>query len=117
MSRNDDLTTAIVALGALGLGVAGFAALSRWEKKRTFLDALRAGLEEHDVGLVAADVGRSEDGGPAWFVTVSHPWTGILSYHVDFDHGTDLYAAQTLNDLVDRLVRAMPAITPARGTG
>jgi hypothetical protein len=112
MSReNDDLAAAILALGAIGLGIAGFAALSRWDQQRTFLEALKAGLADQGVGLVAAEVGRSTEGDPSWFVTVSHPVAGLLSYQADFDTGTDLHAAATLNDLIDRLRRAMPATT------
>ncbi|RME22432.1 MAG: hypothetical protein D6798_15790 [Deltaproteobacteria bacterium] len=117
MSNDDDLAAAIIALGAIGLGIAGFAALSRWEKKKSFHEALRAGLGEHGVGLVAAEVGRADDGGPTWFVTVNHPRAGLQSYQADFDPGTDLYAASTLNDLIDRLIRAMPSTRPAWGMG
>lgn len=113
--NDDELTTAAIALGAIGLGFAGFAALSKWEKKRRFHDALKTSLAEYGVDLVAAEVGRASNGGPTWFVTVNHPWEGVQSYQADFDPGTDLYAVVTLNDLIDRLVRVIPSPRPAWG--
>jgi hypothetical protein len=115
--NDDDLDAAIIALGAIGLGIAGFAALSRWEKKKSFHAALKAGLAEHEVSLVAAEVGRGANGGPTWFVTVNHPWAGLQSYQADFNRGTELYTATTLNELIGRLVQAMPATSPVWGTG
>ena len=115
MSRNDDLGAAIIALGAIGLGIAGFAALSKWEKKKRFRDALEAALAEHGVGLVAAEIGRSDLSGPAWFITINDPWTGLQSYHADYAPGTDLYSAATLDDLIERLLATMPDTDPAWG--
>jgi len=117
--NNDDLAAAILALGAIGIGIAGFAALSKWEQKKRFVEALTAALAEHGVGLVSAEVGRGSDDGPAWFVTVDHPWAGVglQSYNAVFANGTDLYAAATLDRLIERLLEAMPARRPAWGTG
>ncbi|NOY25814.1 MAG: hypothetical protein GXP62_08055 [Oligoflexia bacterium] len=108
MSSNNDLATAVSALGAIGLGLAGFAALSVWDQKKRFKGALEAALGEQGVGMVAAELGRSAGGGPAWFVTINHPWEGIQSYRADFDPGTDAYGAGTLNALIERLLQAMP---------
>jgi len=107
-SKNDDLKNAMIALGAIGLGLAGFAALSEWEKRKRFTDALEAGLGEAGVGLVTAEVGRSAAGGPSWHVTVNHPWEGLLSYHADFPIGEDPYSADSLDQLIRRLVYTMP---------
>ncbi|MEZ4322504.1 MAG: hypothetical protein R3F61_33865 [Myxococcota bacterium] len=107
-SKNEDLSNAMIALGAIGLGLAGFAALSEWEKRRQFREALEASLGQRGVGLVTAEVGRSASGGPSWHVTVNHPWNGLLSYHADFPSGADPYSADALDDLIGRLVYTMP---------
>ena len=112
MSENDDLTTAIFALGAIGLGIAGFKALSKWDAKAKFLDALEGALADHGLSLVAAEVGRGTEGQPAWFVTVNRPRVGLGSYQASFPRETDLYSAKTLNQLLDRLLAAMKPDVP-----
>ena len=108
MADNDDLAAAIIALGAIGLGVAGFAALSARDQKKRFKQALEAGLSDYGVGLVSAELGRAASGGPSWIVTLNHPWQGLLSYHVDFRRGRNAYHANTLSEVIDRLLKTMP---------
>lgn len=110
----DNLGTAALALAAVGLGVAGFAALSSWKKKRGFYDALEAGLNDRGIDLVAAEVGRSDDDCPTWFVTVNSSKAGLQSFQADFDAGTDLYAASTLEVLLDTLIEAIASARRGR---
>ena len=114
-AQNDELGKALLALGAIGLGLAGFAALSAWERKSRFKDALAGCLEEYGVGLVDAELGKDESGNPVWYVTLNHPWDGILTYHADLAAGVDPYSASTLDDLLERLIRAIPPAEQAWG--
>jgi len=105
-TEDDNLTTALVALGAIGLGIGAFAALSSWERRRRFNDALRKSLERDGVGLVDATLGRRSDV-PVWVVTVNAPWRGVGVYNAAFAAGTDPYSPQTLGSLVRRLRAAL----------
>lgn len=108
MPDNDDLKAALVALGLLGLGAAGYMALSTYEKRLQFEVSLRKALGERGIGLVSAELGRNEASAPVWFVTVNHPWTGIQQYSLVFQANVDPYAIETLQALVRRLFGVMP---------
>lgn len=104
--EDDTLVTALVALGAIGLGIGAFAALSSWEKRRRFNDALRKALERDGVGLIDAALAR-RSGVPVWVVTVSSPWRGVQVYHAAFEAMDDPYSPQTLGVLIRRLRAAL----------
>lgn len=100
----DELKTAAVALGLLGLGVAGYFALSEYDRRRAFEAALRTALDERGGNFVSARLGRSDTGNPVWYVTVNHPWQGLTTYSAEFPVGTDAYSEATCHDLITRVV-------------
>ena len=107
MSGDQGLKTALVALGAIGLGLAGYVALSSRDKRKKFKEALRATLEEQQIGFVSADLARGASNAPIWHVTIDHPSMGIQRYYADFPLDTEPYSADTLNALLDRLFVAI----------
>ena len=112
MSNKDDSTdllAVLALLGAIALGAAGFAALSKSDQRKRFEAAIREALAEQGVGLVSAELGGRRDGGHIWYVTVNHPLAGVTQYRARFDEGDAPYAPTTLQALLDRLFRAMPS--------
>lgn len=108
VAANDDVKAALVALGLVGLGAAGYIALSAYEQRRQFDRSLRSALAERGIGLVAAELGRSDANAPVWFVTVNDPWIGVQQYSVAFPGVEDPYHLDVLQQLIARLFAVMP---------
>jgi hypothetical protein len=110
---DDSWAYAIAALAAIGLGLAGYLALSAEQRRRAFREALRQALEANHIGFVESNLARVNDA-PAWLVTINHPRTGIARYRVAFPSTTEPYSQSTLNAVIERL---LTATEPVRQSG
>lgn len=107
MANNDELTNALLAIGAVGLGLAGAAAISaHQQRRRSFRSGLDQWAADNVLEIVSAELGRS-GGQPTWFVTIKLPNGAIASYNATLTQDQSGYADRTLMDLINRLGSAI----------
>jgi|SRR5580700_7492070 hypothetical protein len=81
------------------------------QRRRKFRADLASSFDEHDIDLVSAALGRRENGIPVWRLTIQHPTRGIISLAVPFHDDPAPYSRETLERLVERVVRHMSKTT------
>lgn len=104
MSKGNDDFAKLLAIGLIGVGVGVFAAAAAQkaneDRRRTFLDDLRAKLKSSDLEMVGATFGRGPANAPFWDVTL---WNGleVQTIHVPLPLGTEPFAGATCADVAN----------------
>ena len=104
--KNKDWTTGLAVAGlAIGAGLLGATLWQASEQRQRFRQDLASALLARGLDYVSAELGRRANDIPVWHVTVQHPTRGIYSLSVAFQGDTDPYSTETLERLVQRIVR------------
>jgi hypothetical protein len=77
-----------------------------WKRDRLFRSKLEDMLSGNGIRYSNCEFGRSNTNA-YWFVTVIHPFKGLLSLSAEFSSDTDMYSDNTLTNLVSRIVNGV----------
>ncbi|WP_437923234.1 hypothetical protein WMF37_29875 [Sorangium sp. So ce291] len=91
----------------LGAVLLGSPDLDDKDRREAFLERLATGLRARGLELASATFGRAAGNLPVWMVTLRTAGGGVVTKQVDLSAGIDPDAAETCDEVVDRVAAEM----------